>query len=72
MVTPFVGYQNHRQLLSKDGEHWQLLRDYANDYPERLHIGIMSQSPQDSIHTCRYSDMELVYQPVKDFRTGDL
>lgn len=57
---------------SKDGEHWQLLRDYANDYPERLYIGIMSQCPQDSIHTCRYSDMELVYQPVKDFRTGDL
>lgn len=57
---------------SKDGEHWQLLRDYANDYPKRLYIGIMSQCPQDSIHTCRYSDMELVYQNVKDFRKGDL
>lgn len=57
---------------SVDGEHWQLLRDYPNDYPQRLLLGIMTQCPQDSLHTCTYTDMHFVERAVKDFRTGEL
>lgn len=47
--------------FSVDGNSWQLVRMYRNEYPEKLYLGISSQAPSDD--TCRstFEKVSLVY-----------
>lgn len=58
--------------FSEDGEIWRMARLYKNDYPERLLLGISSQSPTDNEHTCYFSEISLTDEAVVDFRNGKL
>lgn len=58
--------------FSEDGEIWHMARLYKNDYPEKLFLGISSQSPKDNEHTCYFSEVSLVDKAVPDFRNGEL
>ena len=58
--------------FSEDGEVWRMTRLYKNDYPDRLLLGISSQSPKDKEHTCYFSEVTLSDKAVSDFRNGKL
>lgn len=47
-------------------------RLYKNDFPEKLLIGISSQSPKDNEHTCLFTEVSLTDKPVADFRKGNI
>lgn len=58
--------------FSEDGKIWRMARLYKNDFPEKLLIGISSQSPKDNEHTCFFTEVALIDKPVADFRKGNL
>ena len=57
---------------SEDGKTWRLARLYANDYPEKVLLGLSSQSPKDNGHTCSFTDVSIVETAVSNFRIGKL
>lgn len=57
---------------SEDGKLWHMARLYKNDFPDKLLLGISSQSPKDDEHTCRFSEVSLVNKATSDFRNGKL
>lgn len=57
---------------SENGKEWHLARLYRNDYPERLLLGISSQSPKDDEHICYFSEISLIDKATADFRNGRL
>lgn len=57
---------------SEDGKEWHMARLYKNDFPEKLLLGISSQSPKDDGHTCYFSEVSLVDRATTDFRNGKL
>lgn len=59
-------------FYSEDGINWHLVRVYKNEYPEQLNMSISAQSPKDKGHLCKFSDIELVYKSVRNFREGEL
>ena len=58
--------------FSEDGKIWRMARLYKNDFPEKLLIGISSQSPKDNEHTCLFTEVSLTDKPVADFRKGNI
>lgn len=63
--TKVVGF-----YYSLDGEQWQLVRVFKNDYPSALKIGIGSQSPMGKGNKTVFEDLQFSEQSVKDFRSG--
>lgn len=57
---------------SEDGKEWHMARLYKNDFPEKLLLGLSSQSPKDNEHTCFFSEVKLVDKATSDFRNGKL
>lgn len=57
---------------SEDGKEWHMARLYKNDFPEKLLLGISSQSPKDDEHTCYFTEMSLIDKATTDFRNGKL
>ena len=57
---------------SEDGKEWHMARLYKNDYPDKLLLGISSQSPKDNKHICYFSEVSLVGKATSDFRNGKL
>lgn len=57
---------------SEDGKKWRLARLYKNDYPDRLLLGISSQSPKDNEHTCYFTEVSIKQEAVADIRIGNL
>lgn len=57
---------------SEDGKTWRMARLYKNDFPEKLLLGISSQSPKDNGHTSYFSEISIRDVPVMDFRNGKL
>ena len=57
---------------SEDGKIWRLARVYRNDYPEKVLLGLSSQSPVDNGHVCQFTDVSIVETAVSDFRNGKL
>lgn len=57
---------------SEDGKEWHMARLYKNDFPEKLLLGISSQSPKDDEHTCNFSEVSLIDKATTDFRNGKL
>lgn len=58
--------------FSEDGKIWHMARLYRNDFPEKLLLGLSSQSPKDNEHTCYFSEVSLKQEAVANFRTGKL
>lgn len=56
---------------SQDGETWQMVRLYRNDYPEKVFLGICSQAPQDEGCESLFEDIRLSLDNVTDFRMGN-
>ena len=57
---------------SEDGKTWRMARLYKNDFPEKLLLGLSSQSPKDNEHTCYFTEVSLKQEAVHDFRIGKL
>lgn len=57
---------------SIDGKEWHMARLYKNDFPEKILVGLSSQSPVANGHTCRFSDIGLVDRATADLRNGRL
>lgn len=58
--------------FSEDGKTWRMARLYKNDYPEKLLIGLGSQSPKEDEHTCYFTEVSLKQEAVSNFRIGKL
>ena len=58
--------------FSEDGPIWRMARLYKNDFPEKLLLGLSSQSPKDDEHTCIFTEVVLADKAVSDFRKGNL
>lgn len=59
-------------FFSEDGKIWRMARLYRNDFPEKLLIGISSQSPKDDEHVCYFSEVSLIDKATYNFRNGKL
>lgn len=57
---------------SVDGKEWHMARLYKNDFPEKILLGLSSQSPKDDEHTCYFSEVSLTDEATSDFRNGRL
>ena len=57
---------------SKDGKEWHMARLYQNYFPDKLLLGLSSQSPKDNEHTCYFTEVSLVEKATSDFRNGKL
>ena len=60
-----IGY-----YYSTDGENWQLVRVYKNDFPSKIYIGISSQSPMGNGTKTTFENLSLSNVAIKDFRKG--
>ena len=56
---------------SLDGQQWQMVRLYANNYPGRLYLGICSQAPQSDECISTFEQLSLTTDNVGDFRIGE-
>lgn len=56
---------------SPDGETWQMVRLYKNNYPEKLSIGISSQGPGEDACISQFKKLSLTYGSVGNFRLGE-
>ena len=55
---------------SLEGQQWQLVRLYRNDYPDSIYIALSSQSPVgDGIKT-QFTKIELTENNIDNFRLG--
>ena len=57
---------------SEDGKTWRMARHYKNDFPEKLLLGLSSQSPKGNEHTCYFSEVSIIETAVPNFRSGKL
>lgn len=55
---------------SADSLSWQLVRVYKNNYPEKVWIGISSQSPVGKGIRTIFENCILIKESVKNFRSG--
>lgn len=55
---------------SVDGKEWQMVRLYRNEYPEKIYVGISSQSPAGNGSEARFSDISFQEGCVQNFRLG--
>lgn len=63
--TKVVGF-----YYSIDGQQWQLVRVFKNEYPAVLQVGIGAQSPVGQGNTAVFEDLQFSELSVKDFRMG--
>lgn len=63
--TKTVGF-----YYSIDGEQWQLVRLYRNDYPSKIYLALSSQSPLGEGIDTKFTDIKLSESAISDFRLG--
>lgn len=63
--TKVVGF-----YYSIDGEKWQLVRVFKNEYPQKIKIGIGTQSPVGKGNKSVFEHFQFSETSVKDFRMG--
>lgn len=63
--TKVVGF-----YYSFDAKTWQLVRVFKNEYPQKLKIGIGSQSPAGKGNKATFSNFRFSVSSIKDFRMG--
>jgi len=56
--------------FSLDGETWNLIRTYRNNYPEKAYLGISSQAPSDDPCVSTFDSLSLTFGTVGNFRLG--
>ena len=56
---------------SLNGQKWQMVRLYKNNYPARLYLGICSQAPLSDVCVSSFDELQLSTDNVGDFRMGD-
>ncbi len=56
---------------SIDGNEWQLVRLYENNYPETVYLGLSTQCPMAKGCTGVFTDVSLTTDNVSDFRMGN-
>ena len=56
---------------SLDKKDWHMVRLYENYYPDKIWVGIASQSPTAGVCTSLFEDVTLEQVSVSDFRMGD-
>ena len=63
--TQTVGF-----YYSLDNKEWQLIRLFRNEYPEKIWLGVSSQSPAGNGNSSVFEDVILTQTSVSDFRLG--
>lgn len=63
--TKVIGF-----YYSTDGQEWQLVRVFKNEYPAVLKVGIGAQSPVGQGNMAVFEDWDFQMVSVKDFRMG--
>lgn len=63
--------QTIASYYSIDGLEWHMVRLYRNEYPEKMMIGLASQSPVKDGCRSIFTDLRFDQSNVKDFRMGD-
>lgn len=63
--------QSIASYFSLDGQEWQMVRIYRNEYPSQLYLGICSQAPQAEECTSTFEGLSLTTDNVGDFRLGE-
>lgn len=56
--------------FSLDGETWQLIRTYKNNYPQKAYLGISSQAPSDNPCVSILDSLSLTFGTPGSFRLG--
>lgn len=55
---------------SIDNNEWQLVRLFRNDYPDKIWLGVSSQSPVGEGNASIFEDVALSQTSIEDFRLG--
>lgn len=55
---------------SLDNKNWHMVRLYKNEYPQKIRLGLSTQSPVDKKAVAYFEDVKLETTNVKDFRLG--
>lgn len=55
---------------SLDAKEWQLIRLFKNEYPEKIWLGVSSQSPVGNGNASIFEEVSLTRTSVADFRLG--
>jgi regulation of enolase protein 1 (concanavalin A-like superfamily) len=63
--TKVVGF-----YYSTDGNTWQLVRVFKNEYPAQIYVGIGTQSPAGNGNHSEFEQVTFTGESVKDFRMG--
>jgi uncharacterized protein len=56
---------------SLDGNNWQLIRLFKNDYPSTMWVGLSTQSPMGKGTSAVFEDLSLVKRSISNFRLGN-
>ena len=56
---------------SLDGQTWQMVRLYKNNYGEKVYLGICSQATQSEVCISTFEDLRLTTDHVTNFRMGE-
>lgn len=62
--------QTIANYYSLDGQTWQMVRLYKNEYGDKVYLGICSQAPQSNECISTFEDLQLTTDHVEDFRLG--
>ena len=63
--------QSIGSYYSLDGQTWQMVRLYKNNYGEKVYLGICSQAPQSDECISTFEDLRLTTDHVTNFRMGE-
>lgn len=63
--------QSIGSYYSLDGQTWQMVRLYKNNYGDKVYLGISSQAPQSDECISTFEDLRLTTVHVTDFRMGE-
>ena len=63
--------QSIGSYYSLDGQTWQMVRLYKNNYGDKVYLGISSQAPQSDECISTFEDLRLTTDHVTDFRMGE-
>jgi uncharacterized protein len=55
---------------SLDNDEWQLIRLFKNEYPEKIWLGVSSQSPVGKGNSSTFENLALTQTSIADFRLG--
>jgi uncharacterized protein len=63
--TKTVGF-----YYSLNNDEWQLIRLFKNEYPEKIWLGVSSQSPVGNGNSSTFENVGLTQKSIADFRLG--